>query len=188
VDVVSEWADIRQIAARCGCEAVELGELHDGAWFARVVCPTHGSRVQLLANLAEHDASTDPRVRRLAEEIVATCGAVEVHEMAAALLAYVQRRVRHTAELVETFSPTWRTLEIGIGDCDDSARALVALAMSLGLPVAMQTLPERQTGRDPYHVSAVFFLDGSWRWADASLAAQLGEHPMDAAKRLERRT
>jgi len=180
---VDDWRAIRKIVIRCRCTVTGLGPTGDGQWWAKVSCPSHQARVYLLLELGERDAR-DPRIRRRAENVVACAGAITNAERAAALQSHVSSVVRFTPELVEQFTPAWRTLQIGMGDCDDSARSLYALGRSLGLDVALQTLPEKLTRKDPFHVAAIFYLNGSWTWADASLPAELGEHPLRAAERI----
>jgi hypothetical protein len=143
-----------------------------------VRCKSHAAKVKLLSNLAESDAG-DPEVRRLAESIVA--GARSEDEQVRRLHAFVQGRVLFTREHRETFSHTLRTLDVGLGDCDDSARALVALLRSLGMQAGMLTLPERGT---PTHVGAAVKTKDGWRWLETTIAARAYEHPLAAAKRL----
>ena len=144
------------------------------------MCKSHAAKVKFLVNLAEYDAST-PDVRRAAERIVA--GAKTSAEQVARLLARVQR-VTFTKEKEETFSPTMWTLDVGVGDCDDTARALIALLRSLGFEAGAETLPLSSTGKPPIHVAAVVKLGGRWQWLEATIAARVGESPTAAARRL----
>lgn len=172
---------VAEIAKASGCTVKASERLHDGSWSHRVECSTHRHKVRLLANLAEYDAQL-PDIRRLAEKVAA--GAPDARSQAAALQRFVQNAVTFTREPVETFSPTWRTLEHGIGDCDDSSRALLALCRSLGLPAALRTIPELGSLRDPTHVAPVLRDGGDWVWLEPSIAARFGEHPQHAARRL----
>jgi hypothetical protein len=166
-----------RIARHSGC-VIEIGEqLHDGTRSYEVKCPSHAAKVQLLANLAEYD-SRDPEIVRLSEKI-ASVGNGEPEKIAALVHAFVRDGVAHLPEPREKFQPTGRTLALGIGDCDDTARAVYALAKGAGLRPALLTL-----GDPPRHVAAGIQLGGVWRWADASLPARFGEHPIAAAKRL----
>jgi transglutaminase-like putative cysteine protease len=174
-------ATVRTLAELSGCRVLAANRLHDGGLAYRVTCSDHRAKVGLLANLAEYDART-PDVRRFAEQIVA--GARDTAQQARALHAFVRDRVVFTREPIETFSPTMHTLTIGAGDCDDSARALMALALALGLRARLETLPPLSSGRTPKHVAAQLFVDGAWRWAETTIAGELGEHPVAAARRL----
>lgn len=138
--------------------------------------------MRLLANLAEYDSRT-PDVRRAAERMVR--GARNQWQQIEALHRHVRDGVTFTRERVETFSPTMHTLEAGVGDCDDTARALMALLRSLGFEAGVQTLPEIETGRVPLHVAARVRHGGRWHWLETTLkGAQPGEHPLAAARRL----
>lgn len=168
---------LTQIARRSGC-VVELAQtLHDGTRAYELSCPSHAAKVQLLANLAEYD-SKDPEIIRLSEKLAAL-GNGDQERIAAIVHAFVRDGVAHTLEPREKFQPTGRTLALGIADCDDSARAIYALAKGAGLRPGLLTL-----GDPPRHVAAAVQLGGVWRWMDASLAANFGEHPIAAAKRL----
>lgn len=137
--------------------------------------------MRFLANLAEYDSQT-PDVRRAAERIVA--GERTQLGQIKALHRRVRDGVTFTRERVETFSPTMRTLEQNIGDCDDTARALMALLRSLGFEAGVQTLPELATGKTPKHVAAQVKHDGRWQWLETTIKGEMGEHPMAAARRL----
>lgn len=170
-----------RIARAAGCRIERTTRLHDGSWAHRVVCRDHRAKVRLLDALASYDAST-PDVRRLAERIAS--GARSSAEQAARLHAYVRDRVTFTREPIETFSPTLHVLAVAAGDCDDSTRALLALFRAVGLHARPATLPPLDSGRPPRHVAAQVQLGGAWRWAETTLRAQLGEHPIAAAQRL----
>lgn len=178
-DLGPEPGDAIELAERAGCKVLEAVRLFDGGWAYRVGCSSHDAKVAFLAELADYDARS-PNVRRLAELVVAE--ASDTAEQAARLQAFVQQRVTFTGERDETFSPTMHTLAQGLGDCDDSARALMALARSLAIPTKLATLPEG--GSVPLHVAPQVRIKGKWLWVEPSIAAELGEHPLAAARRL----
>jgi len=167
-----------KLASQAGCEIADSTQLLDGSWSHRVECDDHQAKVRFLGLLAEYDAGL-PDVRRIAELVVA--GAADTSEQVERLQQFVQQRVTFTGERDETFSPTIRTLAHGVGDCDDSSRALMALLRSLAIPTKLATLPE---GGVPLHVAPMVKLAGKWHWVEPSVAAQLGEHPLAAARRL----
>jgi transglutaminase-like putative cysteine protease len=181
IDPYKDWGPdpgtLAQIARRSGCVVELAHELHDGTRAYELKCPSHAAKVQLLANLADFDAK-DPDIMRLAERLASIADG-DPERTAAIVHAFVRDGVRFVSEPREKFQPTGRTLSLGIADCDDSARAVYALAKGAGLRPSLMTL-----GDPPRHVSAAIQLGGNWRWADASLAAYLGEHPIAAAKRL----
>lgn len=174
-------AETSRVARSAGCRVLEQVDLYDGNTAFEIDCRTHANKVRMLSALADLDAEL-PDVRRLAENV--TAGLRTDDERATALHSYVKSRVAFVREKRETFSPTLRTLEIGQGDCDDSARALMALVRALDIPCRLETLPERATGKVPLHVAAQVQLGGAWEWLETSIDARAGEHPIRAARRL----
>ena len=170
-----------QIARACGCRIVQIHELPDGEYAFSIDAQKHANKVKLLAELAAYDART-PEVRRAAE--LAAAGCRNADEQIKALHAYVKQRVTFTKEPIETFSPTMHVLDVGMGDCDDSARAMMALGGALGHRMGCATLPSKSSGKPPLHVAAIVRHDGAWRWLETSLDAMAYEHPIEAAKRL----
>lgn len=173
--------EAKKIAKASGCSVARSERLHDGSWAHEVNCRSHAAKVRFLANLAEYDSRL-PDIRRLAERVAA--GAPNARAQAARLQQFVQKAVTFTKEPRETFSPTWRTLEHGLGDCDDSSRATLALARSLGLTAGLRTIPELGQAV-PTHVAAVLKDGAEWIWLEASIPARFGEHPQHAARRLK---
>ena len=170
-------ADLQRILKMAGCSVIAQDKLHDGTTAYRLDCHTQANKVKLLRLLAEYDAHT-PDVRRVAERIAQGTHGDRLQTIAA-LHAFVRDSVKHTPELVETFSPTMRTLELGIGDCDDSARALCALLRTLGYRADLGTL-----GDPPTHVACKVRAKGEWHWLETTLDALPGEHPIAARDRL----
>ena len=169
--------ELLQIARKSGC-VVELEHgLSDGTKAYELKCPSHQAKVRLLANLAEYD-SKHPEIMRLGERL-AELGGGDPAKVAAVIHAFVRDGVKHTLEPREKFQPTGRTLSMGIADCDDSARAVLALLRAAGLRGGLLTL-----GDPPRHVAAAVKLADGFHWLDASIAANPGEHPIKAAQRL----
>ena len=175
------FAQLSPVVERSGCRIVRGTVLEDGDTAWHVECPTHGAKVVLLANLAELD-SHQPAIIQLARAIAADTDHSRAG-IARALLAFVAERVDFLPESVELFRPAETTLEDGIGDCDCSARAYLALARAAGLQAGLATL-----GTPPVHVAPVVQLGegaAGWAWAETSIrGAELGEHPLAAARRL----
>jgi len=76
------------------------------------------------------------------------------------------------------------TLASGSGDCDDHARPVFALALAGGLPAAIAFLHHGGPSAQPTHAVAQLGLGGRLRWAETTIDAAFGEHPLDAAIRL----
>jgi hypothetical protein len=170
---------LAELVARTGCTLRgQPGEFD---------CPDGEAKLRLLDLAATYDARYDSRIRGLAVAIVRdharTTGALDV---ARALHAAVKGRVRYLGEGIDTFQSSWQTWADGLGDCDDSARLLLALARSVGLRADMGVL--RRPDGQPSHVVAL--LDdgtGQTTWAECTLDAHFGEHPVAAYARLRAR-
>ncbi len=140
-------------------------------------CDTAEDKVQLLSQLTVQDAK-NPQVRRLAELVV--MHARDDDHGAELLHALVRDGVSFAKEQVETFSPTMWTLQTKRGDCDDTARALAALLLSIGYRVRFVT-----QGNPPSHIVAqVYTEQNGWTFAETTLHAHFGEAPQAAAHRL----
>jgi len=175
------WEDepgaVARVAARAGCSLVEQGSVAAGVAVFSISCPSRWTTVDLLDELAWED-SREPETRRYAR-------ACRFRSLAD-LLAWVQERVPFVPEEIETFKGWRYTLSHG-GDCDDSARLLVALLRSLDVPARLATI-----GDPPLHVAAQAYSrhrqrDGldPWAWMDATVqGARPGEHPAEACARL----
>ena len=185
---------IEQGIARLGCE---IRERADGVLC--VDCPTHEAKCRLLDLLAWRDARYDPRIRRIAVHVAEQTASDHAHkvdsrELAARLHAHVCSRVRFLGEGAETFQSSWQTLRSGVGDCDDSARALLALARSVAIPARLVVFDRGSAyprgDLEPNHATVQLSPDAgrTWLYAEPSLGpgVKLGEHPIAAARRLKR--
>ena len=104
-------------------------------------------------------------------------------EFADAIRAYLRSRVRFQREPEgrELFQGGRYTLALGEGDCEDHARIVYALARAGGLSARLAFL---HRGGDPTHVAAQVLIDGAPVWIETTIAAELGEHPIEAGRRL----
>ena len=170
---------IAKLEASSGCTI----ERDSAGGFHGAHCPTFASRVQLLDDLAWHDARFDGAVRRAALEIVGPLRTREPEEVAPAIHAYVRDRVPYLGEATETFQASADTLKYG-GDCDDSARVILALARSIALPARLNA--RQGTDGNQGHAFAELWDGSSFQAAEASIPARFGEQPLDALHRLRR--
>lgn len=174
----ARWEDapgeLEALAERAGCRLVR--RMGNGAMLsATVECPDRWASVALLEEFAQRDAM-DPELRALARALVRRSPPAA---WPAVLLEYVQDAVPFVPERVETFTGWRHTFEHG-GDCDDSARLLVAMLRALGLRARLAVL-----GDPPMHVAAqVLGPRGVWLWMEATIRGELGEHPVAACVRL----
>lgn len=183
----------RAVARVSGCRVRSLAVVarrRDGGGdvIGSIVCLDGWGAAKLLLALAEEDAKT-PGARRLAAELRARAPsdaafAREVH-------AYVLARVRFAREKGEVFQSSAYTLTHGIGDCDDHARPVYALAVAGGLPARLGFLHHGFDAppllRGPAHVATLLCprdSDVACEWAETTIAASYGENPNAAARRL----
>jgi hypothetical protein len=171
-------SELGPVVRRSGCTITAGTALPDGDTAWSVECPTHAAKVLLLANLAELD-SRQPEIIQIARDWAGDSDRT-IEGIAEVLHARAQDAIAFLPEPVELFRPASTTIELGAGDCDCSARALLALYRAAGLQAGLATL-----GKPPTHVAPVVKLAGAWTWAETSLrGAMLGEHPIAAARRL----
>lgn len=152
-----------------------------------VECPTRWATVDLLDELAQRD-SEDPELLALALRVVAADGRfglslnLRSRVPLILMLDWAQKHVRFVPELIETFKGWRETVQHG-GDCDDSARVIVAMLRALGYSARLATI-----GDPPTHVSAQVLSpagNGGWLWMEATVpGARLGEDPIAACVRL----
>ncbi len=175
-----------QIAASVGAEITQVDEWEGlagdlDAIAYRFTVPNRRAKLRLLDALAWVDAKRDPRINELAMLIARRTDGT-ARGIARAIHRVVRDSVRFTREGPERFVDTYRTLLVtGVGDCDDTARAVVALARSVGLKAALVTVGRLPEGG---HVVASIWDGKAWRYAETTLpGARFGEHPYAAKKR-----
>ncbi len=103
--------------------------------------------------------------------------------MAQAIQSYVKKNVAYLPEPVETFQAPWYTLKLGVGDCDDHANLVHAVARNAGLKARIVPVRDKQ-GRIR-HACAQMLVDGVWSWVETTLDADFDEAPKAAANRLK---
>ncbi len=198
----AELAAVRRAAARSGCRVnhVRVGpgrlvvvggltSVDQSSGPLQVVgslsCSDGWQAARFLLALSIEDSKT-PGARALAAELRE--GAPSDDAFARAVHAFVLRRVRFVRERGEIFQSGAATLNAGFGDCDDHARLVYALAVAGGLQARLGLLhhgagaPPRKRG--PAHAVAVFVVNGRGVWAETTCAAEYGESPNVAARRL----
>ena len=92
-------------------------------------------KLRALREMAERYGH-DPKMAEVAVDILRGAGAQprDYHAQAAALLAWVQANIYYVNEPDERLQSPSHTLRVKLGDCDDLAILLGALATSIGLP------------------------------------------------------
>lgn len=183
-----ELAALERAARRVGCrlESTALEDI-DGEPGVRasIDCGDGWTAARLLLALAAEDART-PGARELASTLRAVSGGSDAG-FARAVHRFVRDRVAFRREDGELFQSPAVTLRRGLGDCDCQFRLAYALARAGGLRASMGLLHDRESfgaAGWPSHVAPILHDGaGAW-WAETTVAARYGEHPMDAARRL----
>jgi len=174
--------ELAACASHAGCRVLARSTLDNGAtkWpVLELECGDNANAIRFLNGAAAHD-TTAPDVRDLALRL--RRAHPDAINFVAAVQAFVKAAVRFVREARETFQHTLYTLRRRAGDCDDHARAVVALALAGGEKARVVGVPN--AAGHVAHVAPVVLLDGGWRWAETTIDARLGEDPRVAAKRL----
>jgi hypothetical protein len=180
----AEARALRRAAARCGCTVRELAtrETTTGPRaVGRVDCPDGWAAARMLVALAVEDAR-QPWARDVALALRRNAPSDEA--FARAVQAFVKDRVRFVREAGEVFQGGAYTLESGGGDCDDHARLAMAIALAGGLPSAMAFLHHGGLRSSPTHAAVQLCPGNVCSWAETTVDAAFGEHPLAAAIRL----
>lgn len=116
-----------------------------------------------------------PVTREIARRIVRPFGPAATARTYA-IHRYVRDAIRYVSDPgCEEFSDSDLVLRRGFGDCDDKARAFVALCTSVGL--AARIVPVHR-GPAFVHVAAEVKLHGAWVYAELIIkGAELGDRP-----------
>ncbi len=192
IDYLDDAAVMKEAARRAGyaIESVEPVTHEDGSHaFTRIVVDTDTNEgaIALLSQLAKLYAHR-PEVLRLAAYLADYAvrtrppGYSRDEAIASAIHAYVQRNVRFTMEDNETFRSPVMTINCAEGDCDDHALAVASLALAAGLKARLLPMG---AGGEITHVVAQVLHEGKWHYLETTLAARYGEHPLEAARRLQ---
>lgn len=176
---VEEAGALRRAALRAGCRVRDERTV-DGRSRGVVDCADGWGAARLLVALASEDAGTE-WAKELAAEVKR--GARNEAEHAGAILDYVKRHLRFVREApgAELFQSGPYSLFVGEGDCEDHARLAYALAVAGGLRARLAFLHK---GSGPTHAVAQVFVEGEPQWLETTIDARLGEHPIEAGRRL----
>lgn len=185
--------DLARAAAAAGAVllSTDLVQLRDGTWTlsGKFGFDDPWAAARLLCILAEEDAA-DPAVAAWALSILEhTADALGLEPgdprlldaFAAAVHANVQTFIRFEPEVGEQFQSAATTMIEGVGDCDCQARLVHALLRSVGQVSEIRFFEQ---GGEPVHaVAAADTTDGP-AWMETTIAADFGEHPQAAYRRL----
>ena len=190
-------ADLQAAGDRNGLVLVDVEEvpIPGGGWAlaGRYEFEDPWAAARLLVERADEDAA-DPVVRTWALEILAATaeaiGEVDGPTLspelrgafARAIQANVQNAVKFVQEPGEQFQSAATTMATGAGDCDCHACLVYALGKAGGLDAALSFIEE---DGDPVHaVAELEGEDGELHFAETTIAADFGEEPYAALRRL----
>jgi transglutaminase-like putative cysteine protease len=174
--------ELARAAESAGCRVLARGVHNDGAssWpVLELECDDNAHAIDFLNRAASLDAG-HPDLRALALWIRRAHG--EPLAYAQAVQAFVKALVRFVREVRETFQHALYTLQHHAGDCDDHARAVVALARAGGLRATVRGVVNARGAVS--HVAPLISDGRAWHWAETTVDARFGEHPRTAAHRL----
>src|SRR6266852_2295603 len=166
----------------CGCKVKSLLELATEYGLTPAVranCPDADSLLRLLVTQVRR-ASQDPAIFDLARRMRKSYP--KDGQCARALHAWMRIAVKFLREPGEIFQRGRYTAKRGFGDCDCQTILLGGLGKAAGLKC--RVMPFGVKKGDPRHVCMQFHHDGGWNFAETTVAAKYGEHPIAAAKRL----
>lgn len=175
-------SEVAEAAKKAGCRVISRSTFNDGetTWpIVEIDCGDNLHAIKFLNEAAAHD-TTSPDVREIALRLRAAH--VDPIAFLRAVQCFVKASVRFVREVRETFQHTLYTLRHRAGDCDDHARAVVALALAGGQRGRVVGI--RNARGDVSHVAPLVFDGKGWHWAETTVDARFGEHPRAAARRL----
>lgn len=189
--------DLRRAAAGTGLVLEQLEQLDiegEPTWVARWSFDDPWDAAVLLQERSDED-STDPvvdqwsiailraTVREMGRQMSGPTVTPDVHDAyARALHANVQSQIKFRRERGEKFLGARVTIARGVGDCDDHASLLYALAAAGDVPARLVFF---ECDEQPVHVVAQLKTSEGWQWAETTIPARFGEEPLSALMRLK---
>jgi transglutaminase-like putative cysteine protease len=128
------------------------------------------------------EATGDPRIRAWVAQVMRERGVRDgrdVRALTAALQGWVQQHIRYLREEPDTLVHPARTLEWGVGDCDDMSILLGTALRSVRIPVRLVLLGwSKEPGPIPLrHVYTEAQVEGRWTPLETVRAVPLGWSP-----------
>ncbi len=186
---MSKASERAQICAQLGCTVTFTGNVDlEGVSYPtyRIEARNNEHLVQVFNEMARAASTNDPAIREIASRYLADAREKGPAErelyLARRIHKYVQETCSFQREEVETSRPPAMTFALGSGDCDEQACLVASLAWACGLSAVVA--PLRDSSGEISHVCAVIGVGSSNLWAETTVGAKLGEHPLAAAQRL----
>jgi transglutaminase-like putative cysteine protease len=170
--------ELREASRTSGCRMLELRRTPDGEWTGKVECPSNGHAYRFFLAICSIDLG-DPVARGIGLEVHRRFAPDELR-MARAIHAWVKEHIWYAREPCETFQSPSYTCRVAVGDCDDHANLVHAIARNAGLSARIAPL---YRGRDVRHVVCQIRVEGRWCYAETTVDAEFDEEPRAAAAR-----
>jgi hypothetical protein len=179
-----EIEELKRIARATGARVLQTNVVNANGKRTAVVeldIPGNAKAIVYLSQAARLDAR-HPTIRPLALSLRRENPDPE--DFGRAVQRYVREHVIFVLEVDEVFQSAAYTLRVGAGDCDDHARCVCALALAGGC-VGSKVVPVYAPNGKLGHVCAQIRMpSGAMRWAETTVAADWGEEPYAAVRRL----
>ena len=131
-------------------------------------------RVRKIKELAEK-GKQDTTIRKIAAEIVQGLPEKDYKSEIVAIAGYVKGNVRYTKDVagLDTYQHPVRTLELGIGDCDDFSSLLCSLLGTVGHRTALKVVQTKN--HDDYnHIYPLVEIGNKWIPLDLTVDKPIG--------------
>ena len=179
------------IWGRRQAEPLSLASAPDNPKATKVGVSSLEDRIRILNDLIQK-GKENPDIRKLASQILSDSG-VQGKDWSGevqSIFDFVRTKIRYTRDVVDldTFQAANRTLELGIGDCDDMSTLIASLLGAIGYPSRLKVVSIG--GKDWDHIYPLVGLPpyGPDRWIalDASIDEPIGsETPYQREKIFE---
>jgi len=143
---------------------VEPQEIEGEPEAYRIRLTSNSQSLAILRELSK-EYSIHPRIRALASEIIKDCPEKDYDCYISKVTDFVKRNVKYVNDppRTEVFQSPLKTLELGIGDCDDFSVLTASLLRAVGLEAVPKILPVNKRWG---HVIVEVFHPGRKAWIE----------------------
>jgi len=119
----------------------DIADPYENAYTRSVYVRNLNDRIRIIVEKIK-EGKRDPLVRKLAADAVRNVAPRDWLGEVAAIFEFVRQNVRYTLDVhgLDTYQRARRTLQLGIGDCDDQVILLGAMLQSIGYPIALKVI------------------------------------------------
>lgn len=141
-------------------------------WHTKDITSLKQQREELWRVISENTGN--PLLRQQASKIIRDFNIPERNELAlvTGILKYFQDNVKFFREYPEFFASPMRTIEMGIGDCDDKSIGVAAIVRTFRIPVRLKIIRYTENKVRKGHVYPQAWVNNKWltletvrRWA-----------------------